>query len=174
LAGARCALKTAVASCCAAAASGAGAPSGEAQFGQNLKSALAIGVPHLGHGGTDVATTGLPSLAPQKAQKGCVLSTACPHELHIMSAAPAAAWTTRVAGTPATAAAPPAAPTAIAGAPATAEARSGLPQSMQNREPSSLLRPQCSQVVTCRKAPAWVFGNSNGWRIYGLIGTSVN
>jgi hypothetical protein len=146
--------KAAVESRGSAEAAGAEAPSGLAQFGQNLKSALAIGVPHLGHGGTDVTTTGLPSLAPQKAQKGCELSTACPHELHVMSPAPAAAVTTRVAGTPAGAAAPP----DIAGTAATADAPSGLPQSMQNREPSSLLRPQCAQGVTCRKASAWVFG----------------
>ncbi len=45
---------------------------------------------------------------------------------------------TRVAG------GPPAAGTGIA----MAEADSGLPQSMQKREPGSLLRPQCAHVIT--------------------------
>jgi hypothetical protein len=31
---------------------------------------------------------------------------------------------------------------------AIAEADSGLPQSMQKREPGSLFRPQCAQVIT--------------------------
>jgi hypothetical protein len=78
---------------------------------------------------------------PQNAQKASELSTAWPHPGQVASPAPAgsAAWFTRVAGTE------PPRPGAWM---AMADADSGLPQSMQNREPSSLRRPQWAHVVT--------------------------
>jgi hypothetical protein len=122
-------------------------------MGQNLKAGLEIAVPHLGQGGAAGAagaTATSPSLAPQKAQKGIVLSIAWPHFEHCMSPAPSGDVAyTRVAVTPT-------APRAVGIE--TADAVSGLPQSMQNREPSSLRRPQWAQSVT-----SWQTSASSHW-----------
>jgi hypothetical protein len=89
-------------------------------------------------------------LAPQKAQNGIVASTAWPQEEQV-----------RLGAAPEPDVPPPAGPyTLVAGAPlgpasegiAMADMDSGLPQSMQKREPGSLLRPQCAQVITFRVA----------------------
>jgi hypothetical protein len=131
-----------------AGAAAAAAPRGVAQEGQNLYSALAMTAPQRGQGGTVVVATGPPpSLAPQKAQKGRDPSTIFPHEPHFTSALPSAAYTF-VAGTP-----PPPAADARIPAADMAEAESGLPQSMQNREPSSLRRPQWAQFTMSRGPP---------------------
>ena len=98
-------------------------------------------VPQRGHGGTLAVATALPpSLAPQKAQKERDPSTIFPQAPHLVSPAPSAAYTL-VAGIGLPAA------DARKLAAAMAEAESGFPQSMQNREPSSLRRPQWVHIT---------------------------
>jgi hypothetical protein len=150
--------KVAVPSCVGGMAGGAApdARSGAAQLGQKRKLASETGVPHVGQGFPDGTAggagggAGAAIFAPQNAQNGCVLSACLPQWGHFTSALPSGGWAadcdpcTRVAGTP---------PADALGRP-TAEADIGFPQSMQNRDPSSLVRPQWAQVITVRKAPA--------------------
>jgi hypothetical protein len=89
-------------------------------------------------------------LVPQNAQNASDPSTFLPQDGHCASPAPSGAYTL-VAGTGAAPAADARWPAA-----AIAEADSGLPQSMQNREPSSLRRPQWAHISMEPEASARV------------------
>lgn len=146
------------------------AASGAAQLGQNLNEGSVIGMPQLLHGGAAAAGFDALNDAPQKAQKGSEESAGLPQLGQRVSAFPAgslAVWTL-VAGMPDGPLPDCTAEMAIA------DAESGLPQSMQNREPSSFCRPQWAQVATLLNASADIVrgqvsaeytGRASGWSI---------